>query len=75
MSDRDALAHQSYLDDEPAIERAAIQMWVDEMAHFRDNARSRASARRRWDTTTEGVRESWRAAARRVLAAAEGDHA
>lgn len=60
----------SLLDDAEAIERAALQMWVDEFKHS-DHPSSRAAARRRWDSTTEDVRHSWRRAARRVIAAAE----
>jgi hypothetical protein len=61
----------SLLDNASAIEAAAIQMFVDEMAHVRDDPRSRSAARRGWDASTDRVRESWRKAARRVITAAE----
>lgn len=61
----------SLLNDPQAIEAAAIQMFVDEMAHVRSNPQSRSAARRKWDATTDRVRDSWRQAARRIINAAE----
>jgi len=65
----------SLLDDVEAVERAAVLLWVEEMAHYPTDPRSRSAARRRWDGTTATVRESWRLKARRVIDAAEGSNA
>lgn len=43
-------------------------LWLHEMAHS-DSPQSKAAALRRWDSTTDSVRESWRNRARLLIQA------